>query len=124
MFSQAAHAQFTNVRLYGNVNLDVELVNGRQPDGSNPTVNRVSSNSSRFGIRGNEYIGAGNVAIFQIESNIQADTGNGPNTGIANRETFVGLQGDWGMVRFDQAPTVVRNSSMQPKMRSGVCTDI
>ena len=97
--SQPAQAQFTNVRLYGNLNLDIELVNGRQPDGSNPTVNRVSSNSSRFGLRGNEYIGAGNVVIFQIESNVQGDTGNGPNSGIASRETFVGAQGDWGMVR-------------------------
>ena len=98
--SQPAQAQFTNVRLYGNLNLDVELVNGRQPDGSNPTVNRVSSNSSRFGLRGNEYIGAGNVVIFQIESNVQGDTGNGPNSGIATRETFVGVQGDWGLVRL------------------------
>ena len=98
--SQPAHAQFTNVRLYGNLNVDVELVNGRQPDGSNPTVNRVSSNSSRFGIRGNEYLGAGNVAIFQVESNIQADTGNGPNSGIASRETYIGVQGDWGQVKM------------------------
>ena len=95
----AAHAQFSSARLYGNVNLDFEIVNGRQPDGTNPTVNRVSSNSSRFGIRGVEYLGAGNVAIFQIESNIQADTGNAANSGLASRETFVGLQGDWGTVR-------------------------
>src|SRR6478735_9915932 len=94
----SAHAQFSNVRLYGNLNLDLELVNGRQPEGNNPTVVRVSSNSSRFGMRGVEYLGAGNVAIFQIESNIQADTGNAANSGLASRETFVGLQGDWGTV--------------------------
>src|SRR5665647_3709834 len=29
-----------------------------------------------------------------------------------------------GMVRFDQAPTVLRNSSTQSKIRSGVCTAI
>jgi predicted porin len=95
-----AQAQFTNVRLYGNLNLDFELVNGRQPDGANPTVNRVSSNSSRFGVRGVEYLGAGNAAIFQIESNVQADTGNAANSGIASRETFIGLQGAWGTVRM------------------------
>jgi predicted porin len=94
-----AHAQFTNVRLYGNLNLDFELINGRQPDGSNPTVNRVSSNSSRFGMRGVEYLGAGNAAIFQIESNVQGDTGNAASSGLASRETFVGLQGDWGILR-------------------------
>ncbi len=94
-----ADAQFSNVRLYGNVNLNIELINGRQPDDSNPTVNRISSNSSRIGMRGVEYLGAGNTAIFQIEQNIQADTGNASSSGIANRETFVGLQGDWGTVR-------------------------
>src|SRR5258708_25249609 len=94
-----ACAQFSNVRLYGNLNLDFELVNGRQPDGTNPTVNRVSSNSSRFGMRGVEYLGAGNAAIFQIESNVQADTGNAASSGLASRETFVGVQGDWGTFR-------------------------
>jgi predicted porin len=94
-----ALAQFSNVSLYGNLNLDFELVNGRQPGGTNPTVNRISSNSSRFGIRGVEYLGAGNAAIFQIESNIQGDTGNPSSTGLASRETYVGLQGEWGTFR-------------------------
>jgi hypothetical protein len=43
-----AHAQIANVTLYGNLNLDLELVRGQQPDGTNPTVTRVSSNSSRI----------------------------------------------------------------------------
>ena len=42
----AAQAQIANVRLYGSLNLDFELVSGKQADGTNPTVNRVSSNSS------------------------------------------------------------------------------
>jgi predicted porin len=96
LLAPSAHAQFANVSLYGNLNLDFELVNGRQPGGGNPTVNRVSSNSSRFGMRGVEYLGAGNAAIFQIESNVQADTGNAASSGLASRETFVGIQGDWG----------------------------
>ncbi|MEP6943163.1 MAG: porin [Betaproteobacteria bacterium] len=96
----SAHAQFSNVRLYGNLNLDLELVSGRQPDGRNPTVVRVSSNSSRFGMRGVEYLGAGNAAIFQIESSVQGDTGNAPSTGIASRETYVGVQGEWGLIKL------------------------
>lgn len=89
----AAPAQIANVTLYGSLNLDLEFVSGRQPDGTNPTVVRVSSNSSRFGVRGLEYIGGGQVALFQLENSVQADTGGGA---IAGRETFVGLQGDWG----------------------------
>jgi len=99
-FAPPAEAQFANAHLYGILNLDFELVNGRQPDGTNPTVNRVSSNSSRFGMRGVEYLGAGNAAIFQIESPVQGDTGNASSSGIASRETYVGLQGEWGIFKM------------------------
>jgi predicted porin len=100
-----ARGQIANVRLYGNLNLDFEFVRGQQPLGAcgdaasacNPTVNRVSSNSSRFGVRGNEYLGRGQVAIFQIESSINGDTNSG---NLGGRETFVGLQGDWGTVKL------------------------
>lgn len=92
-----AHAQFANLSFYGRLNLDVEIVNGRQADGTNPRVTRVSSNSSRLGIAGTEYLGNELVAIFQIESNIQADTGGGT---LASRETFVGIDAPWGTVKL------------------------
>src|SRR5450755_1599148 len=91
-------AQTANVTLYGRLNMDLEFVKGEQADGSNPTVNRVSSNSSRFGMRGTESLGGGLNAIFQIESNVSGDTGNASSSGIASRETFAGLQGGWGRV--------------------------
>jgi predicted porin len=62
----------------------------------NPHVLRLSSNSSRFGMRGTESLGGGLNAIFQVESNVSWDTGNSSSSGIASRETFVGLQGSWG----------------------------
>src|ERR1019366_4149539 len=75
MTAAPAHAQLANLKLYGSLNLDLEFVDGRQSDGSNPTVNRVSSNSSRFGMRGVEYLGGGWNSIYQFESSVQADTG-------------------------------------------------
>ena len=96
----AAHAQTANVTLYGRLNLDVEVINGRQADGSNPRVSRLSSNSSRLGFRGVEALGGGLNAIFQIESNVQGDTGNTSASGFASRETFVGLQGGWGTFKM------------------------
>ena len=48
---------------------------------SNPTTNRVSSNSSRFGMRGTESLGGGLNAVFQIESNVSGDTGNSSQLG-------------------------------------------
>ena len=83
---------------YGNLNLDFELVNAVNRTG--PTRRSIAYRAtSRFGIRGVEYLGAGNAAIFQIESNVQADTGNAASSGLASRETFVGAQGDWGTFR-------------------------
>jgi predicted porin len=102
----AAQAQTANVTLYGRANLDLEFVRGAQPAsvingipaGDNPTVVRVSSNTSRFGLRGQESLGGGLLAVFQLESNVSWDTGNSSGSGLASRESFVGLQGSWGKV--------------------------
>lgn len=122
----AVQAQTANVTLYGRVNLDLEFVKGKTCQSgatagggggsqfptacsalstaaannviSDPTVTRVSSNTSRFGLRGTEALGGGLVAIFQLESNVSWDGGNNSNSGLASRESFVGLQGSWGKV--------------------------
>ncbi len=96
----AAQAQTANVTLYGRLNLDMEAVRGTQgtvANNSNPTVYRVSTNSSRFGIKGAESLGGGLSAIFQIENSVVADASGGT---IAGRETFVGLQGTWGTFKM------------------------
>lgn len=93
----AAQAQTANVTLYGRVNVDMEIVSGQQANGTNPHVFRVSSNSSRLGVRGTESLGGGLNAIFQIESGVPIDTGGGT---LGGRETFVGLQGAWGTVKL------------------------
>src|ERR1700694_1621521 len=113
----AAQAQTANVTLYGRLNIDFEFIRGKtcaaatapvagapgtaagcfvgtpQDNSTNPTVNRLSSNSSRLGVRGTESLGGGLNAIFQIESSINGDTNAG---NLGGRETFVGLQGSWG----------------------------
>jgi len=96
----AAQAQTANVTLYGRLNIDYELLTGKQADGSNPNVSRLSSNSSRLGVRGTESLGGGLNAIFQIEQNVSGDTGNSSSSGFASRETFVGFQGAWGTFKM------------------------
>lgn len=88
-----AQAQTANVTLYGRANLDMEVVNGKLPSGANPNIFRVSTNSSRFGLRGSEALGGGLNAIFQLENSINWDSGAGT---LAGRDSFVGLQGTWG----------------------------
>jgi predicted porin len=94
-----AQAQTANVVLYGRLNLDLEYVNASvdQDNVRAPNVTRLSSNSSRFGLRGTESLGGGLNAIWQIESSVVGDAGGGT---IAGRDTFIGLQGSWGTVKF------------------------
>jgi predicted porin len=92
----AAHAQTANLTLYGRLNLDFEVVRGQQADGSNSWTSRLSSNSSRFGLRGSESLGGGHEAFFQVESSVNGDAGGGT---LAGRDTYVGIRGGWGGVR-------------------------
>jgi predicted porin len=87
------------------LNLTMEAVKAQSIDPNLPatagpqnrTLYRVNSNSSRLGVRGSEALGGGLSAIFQIESNVNADSGGGV---LATRETFVGLQGAWGTFKM------------------------
>jgi predicted porin len=117
----AAQAQTANVTLYGRLNIDFEFIKSKTCDAAtapvtgapgtaagcfvgtaaantkDTTVNRLSSNSSRLGVRGTESLGGGLNAIFQIESSINGDTTGG---NLGGRETFVGLQGSWGKATY------------------------
>ncbi len=119
-----AAADTGNVEIYGTINTDFENVratgaspvgtatpgcaNGTcqmggsatQPSGVvEPSRNRVTSNSSNIGFRGNEDLGMGLKAIFQIESGISIDsasttttTGGTTSTGFfGSRNTNIGL---------------------------------
>lgn len=103
-----AQAQTANVTLYGRLNLDANvIINAAQGSGSvlpgdpapgaKENIYRVTSNSSRFGIRGTESLGGGLNAIFQLESSINGASSGGT---LAGRETFVGLQGGWGTFKM------------------------
>ncbi len=98
-----AQAQTANLTLYGRLNLDMEVVNGKQagPDcpGNcpNPNQYRVNSNASLFGLRGSESLGDGLYAIFQLENQLYLDTGSGV---LAGRDSYLGLRGTWGTARL------------------------
>ena len=77
-------------------------------DGFDDVVKMDASNS-RLGLRGEEPLGGGLRAVFQIEQRIEVDTGNAPGNGIASRDTFVGLAGnDFGLVKLGNFDTVYK----------------
>ncbi len=91
------HADTT---LYGHLHESFDNIdNGTSKNGF------VASNSSRFGIKGNEDLGGGMKAIYQMESGAFAmDTGTS-GLGGTLRNTYLGFAGSWGAVKVGRYDT-------------------
>lgn len=138
-----------NVQIYGTINTDYEGVQARgasaaaavprgqlgaTPTGVNvPGRDRVTSNSSNIGFRGEEDLGGGLKAIFQVESAIGfdnqatfgANTANGSAVGggFATRNTNVGLSSSkWGTLFLGQwdTPYKVLSGAVDPMYFTGI----
>ena len=69
-------------------------------------VVKMGSSNSRLGLRGEEPLGGGLKAFFQIEQRIQIDTGG---TQLASRDTYVGLASErFGAVKLGGFDTVYK----------------
>lgn len=136
----AAFGQSSNVQLYGRVNAGIDNYEaegardstatgancvagtaGCQPGSSLDFKSRfrVFDNSSRVGLRGTEDLGNGLKAIFQIETGVNIDTGNGlgqagvvnanANGAWASRDSFVGVDSNFGRVTLGRQSTYWAN---------------
>src|SRR5687767_9876959 len=94
--SLAAQAAAT---LYGHIHMSWDRID----NDSTTQIERSSmeSNSSRFGLKGDEDLGGGLKTIFQVESGgFGADEGTG-GFGATLRNTFIGFSNNaWGTVKF------------------------
>lgn len=98
-FSAPAFADTSNVTVYGVANVSYDMTKtGTVAAANSFSSNKVSSNTSRIGLKGTEDLGDGLSAIWQIESliNIDNNTNGAPgNTAATNtlggRNTFAGL---------------------------------
>jgi predicted porin len=89
----------SDITVYGRVNIDLESVRNDKVSAvtTAKSVNRVQSNSSRFGVKGSEALNEGLAAIWQLE--IQVDPANGGGTPFnGTRNSNVGLKGGFGTV--------------------------
>ena len=82
-----------NVTVYGKFDVSYDVINtGTATNGTAGTTSaRVSSNTSKFGLKGNEDLGNGLSAIWQVESLVNVGNGGSAGTGIGGRNTFLGL---------------------------------
>jgi predicted porin len=102
-FAAPAFAATENVDVYGKLHMSVSMFDDQQ-DAQDPTVPgteylvndlQVTSNASRFGIKGAEDLGGGLSAIWQVESSLNLDETGGT---LAGRNNFIGLKGGFGTV--------------------------
>jgi predicted porin len=90
-----------SIQIYGRANVTYERITTKnssntviQPNQSNWDL---VDNSSRIGFRGNKDLGGGLTGLFQMESRVRLDQGNGNLTG---RDSYGGLAGGYGTVRL------------------------
>lgn len=91
-----APAAFAESTLYGKFHTSIDHVN--TPGGPNERY-EVNSRASRLGVKGSEDLGNGLKAIYQAEFSVSTDGGSQQNVGNgwgSQRNTFIGLAGDWG----------------------------
>jgi predicted porin len=81
-----------SVTMYGLVDLGVAKV-------SRGAYQLMSNKTSLLGFRGEEDLGGGARASFQLESGVLADTGTS-DTIFWGRQAWVGLGSEWGQIRL------------------------
>lgn len=83
--------------LYGIVDVGYQNVDNGADDVNQDFVVTGQHSSSRLGVRGSEDLAGGTYAMYQIEFDIQADTGATAGSGMTHRLTMVGLGSKaWG----------------------------
>jgi len=105
----AAHAQ-SNVTIYGQLNPSYDVMKAKDGavGGGDLKTNGMNDNASRIGFKGTEDLGNGLKAVFQLESYFDMVSGDGFNRGAdagkttkaGSRDSFAGLQGNWGTFRL------------------------
>ena len=90
-------ADNANVTIYGAANLSFDMTNnGNTATAQGTGTNKVSSNASRIGFKGDEDLGDGLSAVWQVESRVDMDNAGGT---FATRNSFAGLKNEsWGQL--------------------------
>lgn len=110
----ASPLALADVTIYGTLNNSLESVKATGAANSANDVkstSRVSSNTSKIGFKGNEDLGNGLKAIWQVEQEVSIDDGGTRKGNWATRNTFVGLDGRFGQVmlgNYDSAYKMVK----------------
>ena len=101
-------AAMADVTLYGQVKAGVEISKVKVGKATSKTATEIADYGSRIGFKGHEHLGSNLNAIWQVEQNTSIAGGD---SGFANRESFIGLEGGFGKVRAGNLNTTLKDSS-------------
>ena len=105
-------AAMADVTLYGQIKAGVEVSRTKEKVAGQTTKSKTATEiadyGSRIGFKGHEHLGSNLNAIWQVEQNTSIAGGN---SGFANRESFIGLEGGFGKVRAGNLNTTLKDSS-------------
>lgn len=96
----------SQVQVYGVI--DQSILTGNNGAGSVTQLVSGGYTTERFGFQGSEDLGNGMKANFRLESGMNSDTGyhdQGNSGWLWQRESRVGLSGNWGQVNFGRQYT-------------------
>ncbi|WP_137926776.1 porin [Cupriavidus sp. 2SB] len=112
MLSAATFAQ-SHVTLYGILDVGIEYLNNVPTATGGANQVRMSSgnmSTSRWGLRGQEDLGGGLKAIFQLESGFAPDNGSLLTNRLFDRAAYVGLQSRYGTVALGRQNTPIHDT--------------
>ena len=102
-----AHADAPIV--YGQLNLHYGTVKKEAPTGTTTTDNwQFGSYDSRLGFKGERDFGNGLIGVYKIEFGVSPDATT--VNGLSGRNTYAGLKGGWGELRFGRHDTPLKMS--------------
>lgn len=98
----AVSAQVTGPQIYGRFHLS-----GNHMDNGDDSVQNLSNNSSRIGIRGSLELSEELEAFYQLEAGFDAD--HGKDGELASHNTFAGVRGAFGALQVGYFDSPVKN---------------
>lgn len=102
----ASHAAVADVDVYGKINVNLQSV-----DEAGESQVELRSNSSRFGVKGDEALNDGLKAIYQFEWEIDpTDASKSSTDHIKARNQFVGLVGAFGTLKVGRHDTALKTA--------------
>lgn len=102
-------AAMADVTLYGQIKAGVEVNRVKVGSGNQAvkshTETKIADFGSRIGFKGHEHIGNNLNAIWQVENKVSVAGGGS----WASRDSFIGLEGDFGKVRAGKLSTQLKD---------------